>query len=90
MSRRAALKKAAPLSLQHFVMKSEGRKLYREVLRSLKGVDADTAAGVRQAAREQFAEHTHETDLERIRTLLVDGRHSFDQMKQYFTTAVNR
>lgn len=55
------------LSLQHFVMKSEARKLYREVLRALKGVDESTAAGVRQAAREQFADHAHEMDIDRAR-----------------------
>jgi hypothetical protein len=53
------------LGLQHFVLKSEGRKLYRDVLRALKGVDASTAAGVREAARDQFADHEHETDIDR-------------------------
>ena len=87
---RSALKGSKALTLQHFVLKSEGRKLYREVLRSLKGVDSATAAGVRQAAREQFDEHADETDLDRIRTLLVDGRHSLDQMKQFMVMSVNR
>jgi len=91
-SRRGALaaKCGAKLGLQHFVMRSEGRKLYRDVLRALKGVDADTAAGVKQAARERFAEHTDETNLERLRTLLVDGRHSLNEMKQFMVTAVVR
>ena len=92
-SRRGALSAAkcgAKLGLQHFVMRSEGRKLYRDVLRALKGVDADTAAGVKQAARERFAEHTDETNLERLRTLLVDGRHSLNEMKQFMVTAVVR
>ena len=53
------------LSLKHFVLRSESRKLYRDVLRALKGVDAATAAGVREAAREQFADHSDETDIER-------------------------
>jgi hypothetical protein len=59
-------------------------------MRALKGVDADTAAGVKQAARERFAEHTDETNLERLRTLLVDGRHSLNEMKQFMVTAVVR
>jgi len=71
-------------------MKSEGRKLYRDVLRTLKGVDPDTAAGVRQAARDQFNDNADETDLERLRTLIVDGRHSLDEMKQYMVTAIIR
>ena len=53
------------LNLKHFVLKSEGRKLYRDVLRALKGVDEQTAAGVRQAARDQFKDHADETDVER-------------------------
>ena len=48
------------LTLQHFVLRSEARKLYRDVLRSLRGVDPDTAAGVRAEARAQFAEHVAE------------------------------
>ena len=53
------------LTLKHFVLKSEGRKLYRDVLRALKGVDEGTAAGIRQAAREQFSDHANETDVNR-------------------------
>ena len=53
------------LGLKHFVLRSEARKLYRDVLRAIKDVDADTAAGVRLAAREQFASNAHETDIDR-------------------------
>ena len=68
-------------TLQHFVLRSEARKLYREVLRAIRGVEPDTAAGVRLAAREQFAAHADEMDIERIRVLLVDGKHSLEQMR---------
>ena len=81
----AARSRFAPLkageTLKHFVLKSEGRKLYREVLRAIKGLDESTAAGVREAAREQFDDHAHETDVDKIRILIVDGQHSLDQMK---------
>ena len=53
-------------SLRHFIMRAEARALYREVLRSVRGLDASTAAGVRQAARERFAENACETDLKRV------------------------
>jgi hypothetical protein len=43
-----------------------------------------------EPARERFAEHTDETNLERLRTLLVDGRHSLNEMKQFMVTAVVR
>ena len=69
-----------PLSLKHFTMQLEGRKLYRQVLRAIKGLDADTAAGVREAAREQFDSHRDETDVEKLRIHIVDGQHSLDQM----------
>jgi hypothetical protein len=55
------------LGLKHFVLRSEARKLYRDVLRAIKGVDAETAAGVRLAAREQFDSHENEVDIERER-----------------------
>jgi hypothetical protein len=68
-------------TMKHFVLKVEARKLYRDVLRSIRGLDPDTAASVRSTARSQFADHAHETDVERIRILLVDGHHSLKQMK---------
>ena len=52
-----------PLSLKHFTMQLEGRKLYRQVLRAIKGLDADTAARTR-SAQEQFDSHAGETDVE--------------------------
>lgn len=54
------------LGLKHFVLRSEGRKLYRDVLRAIKGLDESAAAGVREAAREQFVAHEHEHDVERV------------------------
>jgi hypothetical protein len=86
---RRASPKGMKLGLQHFIMRSEGRKLYRDVLRAIKGLDEATAAGVRDAARGQFAEHADETDLERLRLLLVDGRHSLDQMRVALGTVVS-
>ena len=69
------------LTMKHFVLGVEARKLYRDVLRSIKGADPDTAAGVREAARARFADHAHEANVERIRILLVDGHHSLKEMK---------
>ena len=81
-SRLAALRaEGAGSSLRHFVLKSEGRKLYRDVLRAIKGLDPMTAAGVREAARERFTDHAHETDVDKIRILIVDGQHSLAEMK---------
>lgn len=63
------------------MLKVEGRKLYREVLRSIKNLDASAAAGVREAARQQFHDNKDVTDVDHIRILLVDGQYSLDQMK---------
>ena len=68
-------------SLKHWMLRVEGRKLYRNVLRSIKGLDEGTAAGVREAARAQFDDHREETDVDQIRILLTDGQYSLDQMK---------
>ena len=66
-----------PVSLKLFMLQVEARALYREVLRSIKGMDAMTAAGVRQAARERFDEHAQETDAASARGahLLVTQTH---------------
>ena len=72
---------AATLTLKHFVLRAEARALYREVLRSVRGLDAATAEGVRQAARERFADHANEMDTAKIRLLLVDGKHSLNEMR---------
>ena len=66
----------------------EARALYRECLRALRGVDEATAAGVNEHARMLFTAHAHETDKTRIRTLLVDARHSLDEMSKCLGTAV--
>ena len=81
--------KAVP-TLKHFVLRVEAKKLYRDVLRALKGVDPGTAAGVKEAARAQFKDNEEEHDLERIRCMLVDGRHSLDQMRSALGTAISR
>ena len=68
----------------------EARRLYRQCLRSLAGTDEPTAASVREHARALFAAHADETDAGRIRSLLVDGRHSLDEMVTCLGTAVTR
>ena len=69
------------LTLKHFVLRSEARKLYRDMLRTLRGIDEDTARGVREHARGQFEDNAHVHDLAQIRSLIVDGRHSLDEMR---------
>jgi len=79
-----------PLGLKHFILAAEGRKLYRSVLRALRGVETETASSVRQSARDQFAMHAHERDVEKIKILLIDGEHSLKQMREYLGTATRR
>mmetsp|Transcript_36050 Transcript_36050/g.79247 ORF Transcript_36050/g.79247 Transcript_36050/m.79247 type:complete len:87 (+) Transcript_36050:1265-1525(+) len=76
--------------LQHFVLAAEARKLYRQLLRELKPLDADTAASVRAEARARFDSHANELDLKRLRVLLVEGKESLKQMKEYLSTATPR
>ena len=56
-SRLAALRSESASA--HAALSEQG-KLYRDVLRSIKGLDETTAAGVREAAREQFADHARD------------------------------
>ena len=80
----------APVGLKHFILAAEGRKLYRQLLRAIRGLDAETAAAVRLDAREQFAMHAHERDVDKIGILLIDGQHSLKQMREALGTAVRR
>ena len=68
------MKKEPLLTLTHFVLRAEARKLYRECLRSLKGVDPATAAGVREAARERFADNAGVYDIKCALTARVPSR----------------
>ena len=56
-----------PPSLKQYMLSVDARKLYRDVLRSLRGIDEGVAADVRSTAREQFADNCDETDTERAR-----------------------
>ena len=58
-------------------------RLYREMLRSLRGVDADTKAGLRVQIRQQFEAVSGERDPSRIQTLLADGRDSLRQLQMF-------
>lgn len=62
------------LSLKHFLLRAEGKALYRDTLRALRGVDAATAQSIRESARAMYADNAAESDPDRIRVLLIDGR----------------
>ena len=59
------------------------RRLYKEIMRSLERVDAETALGVRSAVREQFSLSAHVRDPAKIDVLLADGRTAFAEFKQF-------
>ena len=75
---------------RRFTSGAEAMALYRACLRALRGVDAATAGGVREHARSQIEATAGETDVKRIRTLLVDGHHALDEMSKCLSTAVVR
>lgn len=68
----------------------ELRRLYRDCLRTLRGLDNATAAGVREHARSSIARNAQISDPIRIRSLLVEGRHDLDEMASCLGTAVVR
>ena len=74
-SRLAAVRAQGGVSLKHFMLRTEARSLYRDVLRAVKGMDESTATSVRQEARERFAQNANETDVEQSddEALPVDG-----------------
>ena len=85
-SRLAAVRAQGGVSLKHFMLRTEARSLYRDVLRAIKGMDESTAMSVRQEARERFAQNANETDVEQIKVLLIDGKHSLKEMISLFST----
>ena len=85
-SRLAAVRAQGGVSLKHFMLRTEARSLYRDVLRAIKGMDESTATSVRQEARERFAQNANETDVEQIKVLLIDGKHSLKEMISLFST----
>ena len=85
-SRLAAVRAQGGVSLKHFMLRTEARSLYRDVLRAIKGMDESTATSVRQEARERFAQNANETDVEQIKVLLIDGKHSLKEMISLFRT----
>jgi hypothetical protein len=68
----------------------EARSLYRKTLRELRGVEADTAASVREEARARLVEHKHVADAARLRSLLIDGRHQLDMLRSCLGVAIIR
>ena len=68
----------------------ESRKLYRDLLRSLRGVAPSIAADVCESARAQYADHASLTDVGRLRALIVDGRHSLEQLEECLKTAAGQ
>ena len=72
----------------HVLSGAEARSLYRDCLRELRGVEADVVASVRDAAREKLRESSGEASAERIRDLLIDGRHQLDTLRSCLGTAV--
>ena len=71
-----------------FTSGQQTRVLYRACVRALRGVDEGTSADVLEHARGLIAANAHESDARRIRTLLVDGRHSLDEMVTCLGTSV--
>ena len=68
----------------------EARNLFRDTLRELRGVDEETAASVRAVARSQIIERAEEQNVELLRNLVVDGRHSLEQLRRSLGVAVVR
>ena len=72
----------------HILSGAESRSLYREVLRELRGVEADVSTSVRDTAREKLRESRCDASAEEIRCLLIDGRHQLDSLRHCLGTAV--
>ena len=68
----------------------EARGLYRDTLRELRGIDEETAASVRETARTQIMAHSAAADVEVLRNLVVDGRHSLEQLRISLGVAIIR
>ncbi|KAI9149824.1 hypothetical protein H9P43_010003 [Blastocladiella emersonii ATCC 22665] len=66
---------AANMTLNHFILRSQALALYRNYLRHLKPLqDRGTRDEMRKWIRGEFERTRFETDTEKIRTLIANGR----------------
>ncbi|CAM0139817.1 unnamed protein product [Umbelopsis sp. WA50703] len=71
------------LSLEH-VGESKRRviSLYREILRSLKGLNKRDADEIRHWARSDFERYRSEKDVEKIKNLITSGKHQMHSVQK--------
>ncbi|KAI8381482.1 uncharacterized protein BYT42DRAFT_566693 [Radiomyces spectabilis] len=79
--------KEPSLTLNHFLIKSQVRSLYRQILRCTKGLDKHDAKELRDWARSDFERYRHETDLDKIRSLLSSGKHQMHSLQSSVSLA---
>ncbi|KAH8550267.1 hypothetical protein BGW37DRAFT_558324 [Umbelopsis sp. PMI_123] len=70
------------LSLEHFLAKRRVISLYRDILRSLKGLNKTEAEEIRQWARSDFEHYRNEKDLEKIKSLITSGKQQMRNVQQ--------
>ncbi|KAI8578307.1 hypothetical protein K450DRAFT_248211 [Umbelopsis ramanniana AG] len=70
------------LSLEHFLARRRAIALYREIIRSLKGLNKTDAHEIRQWARSDFERYRGEKDLEKIKSLITSGKHQMHSVQQ--------
>ena len=68
-------------SLKQFVLRSEVRALYRNVLRSTKTLDFHRREEIRQHARWEIVVVRDVTDQQHIRMMLTQGRRQLEQLQ---------
>jgi len=68
-------------SLKQFVLRSEVRTLYRNVLRATKPLDPHRREEIRQHARWEIDVVRDVTDQQHIRMMLTQGRRQLEQLQ---------
>ncbi|EST10214.1 Complex 1 LYR protein [Kalmanozyma brasiliensis GHG001] len=80
--------KSSQLTLEHFLMRSRTLSLYRKYLRATRDIPNPLARWETiQFFRDDVHRFRHETDLERIRDLLMQGHRFLKQMQGQMTLA---
>ncbi|KAL0075164.1 NADH dehydrogenase 1 alpha subcomplex subunit 6 NDUFA6 [Phycomyces blakesleeanus] len=79
--------KKESLTLDHFLTRGRVISLYRQILRSTKGLDKHDAQELRAWARSDFERARHETDLDKIKALLSSGKHQMHNLQSSITLA---
>ena len=78
------------LKLRHFVLRSQGRALYRKVLRLTATAEPHVKDALRREARGNFDAHKDELSIEALEIELIKGQEMRRELESLLANATSR